>query len=83
MHISVINHRLLPGSDINESRLQFAKNLGADYIVNVSGRSPTEAADEILLLMSTRPTALLECSGADSCYQIGLLVSVLKAIETL
>lgn len=77
MHIVVNTSTLLSGSDINESRLQFAKNLGADYVLNVSGRSPAETADQILSVMPTRPAALLECSGADSSYQAGLLVSVI------
>lgn len=72
-------------ADINDSRLQFAKKLGADSTVNVSGLSPREAADKILSLMPAPPSALLECSGADSSYQMGLLVSALlqKDIHTL
>lgn len=67
-------------TDINESRLQFAKNLGADYVLNVSGRSPAETADQILSVMPTRPAALLECSGADSSYQAGLLAGAPRGV---
>lgn len=67
-------------TDINESRLQFAKELGAHYTVNVLGRSVREAADEILSMMPDPPAALLECSGADSSYQIGILVGAPRSI---
>ncbi|KAG0708269.1 Sorbitol dehydrogenase [Chionoecetes opilio] len=60
-------------TDINESRLQFAKTLGANHTINVSGRSPKEVADAIQVLMPRRPAALIECSGADSSYVTGLL----------
>lgn len=70
-------------ADINDSRLQFAKNLGADTTLNVSGLSPREATDKIRSLMPAAPAALLECSGADSSYQMGLLVSVMLLEEIL
>lgn len=67
-------------TDINDSRLEFAKNLGADSSVNVSGLSPREAANKILSLMPARPAALLECSGADSSYQMGLLAGAPRGV---
>lgn len=62
-------------TDINESRLSFAKGLGANYTVNVKGLTPAEVAQEIGRLMPLPPTAIVECSGADSSYQAGILAS--------
>ncbi|KAF2349118.1 Alcohol dehydrogenase C-terminal [Trinorchestia longiramus] len=51
--------------DINKSRLQSARSLGADSTVNVTGLSPEEAAAAVGAAGGA-PTAAIECSGADS-----------------
>lgn len=62
-------------TDINEGRLAFARSLGANSTVCVSGLSPTEAAAAVEAAMGDggAPTAVLECSGADSSLQTAIL----------
>ncbi|XP_042868055.1 sorbitol dehydrogenase-like [Penaeus japonicus] len=67
-------------TDINDNRLSFAKSLGADETVNVSGTSPQEAANKVLGRSGFRPTAIIECSGAESSYQLGILASAPRGV---
>ncbi|XP_047478815.1 sorbitol dehydrogenase-like [Penaeus chinensis] len=67
-------------TDINDSRLNFAKSLGADETVNVSGTCPKEAAIKVLSRPAFRPTAIIECSGAESSYQLGILASAPRGV---
>ncbi|XP_068210880.1 sorbitol dehydrogenase-like isoform X2 [Palaemon carinicauda] len=62
-------------TDINEDRLNFAKLLGANYTVNVKGLTPEGVAAKIREQMTSPPTSIIECSGADSSYQAGILAS--------
>ena len=63
--------------DINEERLEFAKKLGADSThLIVQGQSGDQVAADVCAALQRRPTAALECSGAESSIKIGLRVSV-------
>jgi len=50
-------------TDLSDKRLEIAKNVGADYTVNVSGKSPKEAAKTIVETLGCEPEVTLECTG--------------------
>ncbi|RUS88644.1 hypothetical protein EGW08_003603 [Elysia chlorotica] len=51
-------------TDIDERRLAFARELGADHTINVRGKSPQDVAAEVEELLGDKPNVTLECSGA-------------------
>lgn len=56
--------------DIIASRLEFAKQLGADVIMTVELSSePRANASVITKLLGCQPDVTIECSGAESCLQ--------------
>ncbi|KAK7074577.1 hypothetical protein SK128_026862 [Halocaridina rubra] len=67
-------------TDINENRLAFAKELGANFTLNVQGLKPSEVAQKICKLIPSPPSVIIECSGADSSYQAGILASAPRGI---
>jgi len=70
---------LLP-ADISESRLQFAKQLGADHILAVElSREPRSNAEAIVALLGYQPDVTIECSGAESSLQTAVYVSAFMA----
>jgi len=61
--------------DINESRLQFAKQLGASYTLTVNPTSePRANADAIAGLFGCQLDVTIECSGAESSIQTAVYV---------
>ena len=69
------SHYTHRSADVNADRLQFAKKLGADSIHLITiGKEPRQVAQEIAKSLGRRPTAALECSGAESSIQLGLHV---------
>lgn len=72
-------------TDIDTSKLQLAKELGADRVIDVSGGgscprltmdSAAAVADHIISeLGGQRPDATLECSGADASISLGIHVT--------
>jgi len=62
-------------TDISPKRLELAKELGAKYVVNVTGKTPEEAAREIVGLTgeADRPEVAIECSGIESSIQSAIL----------
>lgn len=65
-----------PFPDIDDNRLQFAKNLGADYVINVKSMSPTNIASRIVNILGRRPDTSLECSGSDVSLNACIYVSI-------
>jgi len=61
--------------DISESRLKFAKQLGADFVLTVEpGSEPRSNADAVASLIQCRPDVTIECSGAESSLQTAVYV---------
>lgn len=62
--------------DLFQSRLEVAKNLGADYVVKIErGVSPQDVAKEVTSLLGDMPDRTIECTGAESAIQTGIYVS--------
>lgn len=59
-------------TDINESRLEMAKKLGATHTLKVTSRDPREVAQQIHDLMGSAPEITIECSGAAPSVQTGV-----------
>ncbi|XP_075242692.1 sorbitol dehydrogenase-like [Convolutriloba macropyga] len=60
-------------TDIDDKRLQFASECGADNVLNVRGLSDMEASEKIIALFGNkRPNRVIECSGAQSSVRTGL-----------
>lgn len=64
-------------SDISESRLALAQELGADYTVDMRSQTDgMEACGEYIKSL-TSVDATIECSGADSSVHLGVHVSLI------
>ncbi|KAF9464066.1 chaperonin 10-like protein [Collybia nuda] len=63
------------GTDINESRLEVAKKLGATYTINVSNKTPEQVAKEVVEKTgeADRPEVAIECSGFESSIRSAVL----------
>ncbi|VDK21558.1 unnamed protein product [Anisakis simplex] len=59
-------------TDIVEKRLELAKQLGADYTLNVSGLKPEEAANKIVQLLGMSPDCAIECTGVTSSIETSI-----------
>ena len=62
-------------SDISESRLKFAKQLGAEYTLTIEPSSDAHTnASTIAGLIGCQPDVTIECSGAESSLQTAIYV---------
>jgi L-iditol 2-dehydrogenase len=69
-------------TDISQSRLDFAKSLGANYIVLAEGDSQT-TAQRIVETLGTQPNISVECSGAESSIQTTFYATVSGGVVVL
>jgi len=54
--------------DISQSRLDFAKTVGADYVLKPDN-DPVKTAKQVETILGRMPNISIECSGAESCIQ--------------
>lgn len=54
--------------DISQSRLDFAKKMGATYVLSADN-DPQKFAQQIVETLGTMPNISIECSGAESSIQ--------------
>jgi L-iditol 2-dehydrogenase len=60
-------------SDIRADRLEFAKELGADYTITVDGTyDATRLAKEVVEALGGQPNVTIECSGAEISIQAAI-----------
>uniref|UniRef100_A0A2C9K2D6 Sorbitol dehydrogenase n=1 Tax=Biomphalaria glabrata TaxID=6526 RepID=A0A2C9K2D6_BIOGL len=59
-------------TDIDETRLNKAKEIGADFVVRVANSDPSKVAEEIETVMGTKPDITIECSGAAKSIQTAI-----------
>ena len=64
-------------SDISEGRLKKAMEMGADGVINVTGKDPKILAAQVHVLLDREPDVTIECSGAEESTQLGICVSSL------
>lgn len=64
--------------DITASRLEFAKQLGADFTMTIeSSTEPRANACAISNLLGCHPDVTIECSGAESSLQAAVYVGLM------
>ncbi|RXG71944.1 L-threonine 3-dehydrogenase [Armadillidium vulgare] len=64
-------------TDIMEERLKFAKELGANSVINVRNGTNEENEKKIIELFGgSRPDFTLECSGAESAIRLGITTAM-------
>ena len=60
--------------DISQSRLDFAKKLGADHVILADTKDGQEMAVRVKDAMGGMPEITIECSGAESAIQLAIYV---------
>lgn len=72
-------------ADINDKRLQVAKDLGADatYLVPAGTDAVTQAGHVEAIFGGQLPDITLECSGAESSVNLAILVRMVKYPKSL
>lgn len=61
-------------SDISETRLAVAKEMGADHTVLVKTKDGKQLAKRVESTLDAMPDITIECSGAESSIQTGIYV---------
>jgi threonine dehydrogenase-like Zn-dependent dehydrogenase len=59
--------------------LSKAKEVGADFILQIAKESPKEVASKVEELLGCKPDVTIECTGVESSVQTGIYVSGLQA----
>ncbi|KAG8440371.1 hypothetical protein GDO86_006213 [Hymenochirus boettgeri] len=59
-------------SDLSLPRLEKAKELGADFVLQVTNETPEQIAHKVEELFEAMPEITIECTGAESCIQTGI-----------
>lgn len=59
-------------TDITDSRLTVAKQMGADFVLNVAGKDPKSLATEVASMLGGLPDSSIECSGAEASTRLGI-----------
>ena len=52
-----------------------AKEVGADFILQISNESPQEIAKKVEGLLGSKPEVTIECTGVETSIQAGIYVS--------
>ncbi|KAL2300480.1 hypothetical protein Nmel_013361 [Mimus melanotis] len=60
------------GSDLSASRLQKAKEVGADFTIQVKNETPQEVASKVESVLGCMPEITVECTGVQACIQAGI-----------
>ncbi|NWH74881.1 DHSO dehydrogenase, partial [Piaya cayana] len=58
--------------DLSSSRLQKAKEVGADFTIQVKNETPQEVASKVESLLGCKPEITVECTGVQACIQAGI-----------
>ncbi|NXD63306.1 DHSO dehydrogenase, partial [Eolophus roseicapillus] len=59
-------------TDLSASRLQKAKEVGADFTIQVKNETPQEVASKVESLLGCMPEITVECTGVQACIQAGI-----------
>lgn len=61
--------------DMNEQRLEIAKEMGADSTVLItSSETPEQIANRVIQTIGAAPHATIDCAGFESTITVGILV---------
>ncbi|CAI4223234.1 unnamed protein product [Auanema sp. JU1783] len=70
-------------ADLDDGRLALAKTQGADYTINVRGKSTAQIRDEIISLLGEEPAVTIECSGAQASIETAIITTVSGGVIVL
>nr|P0DMQ6.1 RecName: Full=Sorbitol dehydrogenase; Short=SDH; AltName: Full=Polyol dehydrogenase [Gallus gallus] len=59
-------------TDLSASRLQTAKELGADFTIQIKNETPQEVAAKVESLLGCMPEITVECTGVQACIQASI-----------
>ncbi|XP_026939976.1 sorbitol dehydrogenase isoform X2 [Sagmatias obliquidens] len=59
-------------TDLSASRLSKAKEVGADFLLQISNESPQEIANKVEGLLGCKPEVTIECTGVETSIQAGI-----------
>ncbi|OPJ85904.1 sorbitol dehydrogenase isoform X2 [Patagioenas fasciata] len=59
-------------TDLSASRLEKAKEVGADFTIQVTTETPQEVASKVEALLGCMPEITVECTGVQACIQAGI-----------
>ncbi|XP_020029095.1 sorbitol dehydrogenase [Castor canadensis] len=59
-------------TDLSAPRLSKAKEVGADFILQIAKESPKEVASKVEELLGCKPDVTIECTGVESSVQTGI-----------
>uniref|UniRef100_A0A8C6G216 Sorbitol dehydrogenase n=1 Tax=Moschus moschiferus TaxID=68415 RepID=A0A8C6G216_MOSMO len=59
-------------TDLSASWLSKAKEVGADFILQISNESPQEIARKVEGLLGSKPEVTIECTGVEASIQAGI-----------
>ncbi|EPQ14743.1 Sorbitol dehydrogenase [Myotis brandtii] len=59
-------------TDLSASRLSKAKEVGADFVLQITKESPQEIASKVEGLLGCKPEVTIECTGAEAAIQAGI-----------
>nr|XP_032640405.1 sorbitol dehydrogenase isoform X2 [Chelonoidis abingdonii] len=62
-------------TDLSTSRLEKAKEIGADFTIEIKKETPKDMACMVQDLLDCMPDITMECSGAEASIQTGIYVS--------
>lgn len=69
--------------DLSAARLSKAKEVGADFILQISNESPQEIANQVEGLLGCKPEVTIECTGVEASIQAGIYVSGMRVAEAV
>uniref|UniRef100_G1Q0Y0 Sorbitol dehydrogenase n=1 Tax=Myotis lucifugus TaxID=59463 RepID=G1Q0Y0_MYOLU len=58
-------------TDLSASRLSKAKEVRADFVLQITKESPQEIASKVEGLLGCKPEVTIECTGAEAAIQVG------------
>lgn len=62
--------------DLDQSRLDFAKKMGADAVIKVTSRDPKDTAAQVEEALGQKSDVTIECSGAPPSIRTAIYVSI-------
>ena len=70
---------MFTNTDIDASRLAFAKKVGATHTLQIqTGQTPEEVGLEVAEVLGGAPDRTIECSGAQFSVDLGVHVSTIE-----
>ncbi|WKY09650.1 hypothetical protein Q1695_002197 [Nippostrongylus brasiliensis] len=62
-------------TDLYQQRLELAKKLGAEHIINVHDKNSSEVRDQVVNALGSEPDVTIECTGAQASMESAILAT--------